>query len=417
MSRTAPRVPRRRPAALAPEAASWPASQHGFDRDCSCRRGWVAFRAALAAAVDDDPIGAEPLLREAARCEPFLLAPTELLRGRLLLRQGELDAAIRAFRAGLRLTPNAPLLHVSLGHALMLRGDYAQGWEALEWRRRVDFGPVTFFPPMPGPEWQGESFPGTLLVRAEQGMGDCIMLARYLPAVSRRVGRVVLACHRPLVPLFAALPGVSEIVELEHGVLEFDRWAFLNSIPRLFATTLDSIPFAAGFLQPDPARRGAWAALLPAGPKIGLVWAGNPEKEEDGRRSIRFATMQRLLGVPGLRFVSLQVGRAAEQAAGMPDLLQLGAGLGDFAETAAVVAELDLVISVDTAVAHLAGALGRPCWLLLPEPPDWRWLLGRTDSPWYTSLRLFRQARPGDWDGVIGCVADALARFAPRFRT
>ncbi len=197
------RTVRRRPSAPPPAASA-------FDPGCSCHAGWQAFRAALAAAARDDEAEAERLSLEAARREPRLLAPVALLRGRLLLRRGELDAAIALLRAGVRITPAAPLLHVSLGHALMLRGDYQAGWKALEWRRRVDFGAATFFPPMPGPEWHGEKFDGTLLVRAEQGMGDCIMFARYLPAVARRVGRVVLACHRPLVPLLAMLPGVGE---------------------------------------------------------------------------------------------------------------------------------------------------------------------------------------------------------------
>jgi ADP-heptose:LPS heptosyltransferase len=218
-----------------------------------------------------------------------------------------------------------------------------------------------------------------------------------------------VACHGPLVPLLATLPGVAEAIPMTDPAPAYDRWILLGSVPRIFDTELDNVPFPSGFLQPDPARRAAWAARLPASRRVGLVWAGNPAKEEDAKRSLPLAALAPVLATPGIRFVSLQVGPAAAQAAGVPGLLDVAPALTDFAETASCVAGLDLVISVDTAIAHLAGALGVPCWLLCPDPPDWRWLLGREDSPWYASLRLFRQPRPGDWEAPIARVAAALA--------
>ncbi len=401
------------PPPLDPVRLSW---WRAVIADCACLAGWRAFQAALDHGARNDLAAALPYMRDAVRREPALAAPVALLEGRLLMRRNEIAAAIGCFRAGLAHTPSAPLLHVSLGHALMLLGEYEPGWAALEWRTRLDFGPAVWFPRLPGPEWRGETMPdGTLLVRAEQGMGDCLMLARYLPAIARRVGRLVLACHRPLMPLLATIPGVAAVVDMAGEMPAHDGWIFLGSVPPLFGTTLATIPFPAGFLQPDPARLAAWRARLPrtraGGLAVGLVWGGNPDKEDDADRSIPFATMRALLAVPGIRFVSLQVGRQARP----PGLLDVAPHLADFAETAAAVARLDLVISVDTAVAHLAGALGVACWLLLPFAPDWRWLLRREDSPWYASLRLFRQEREGEWEPVIARLAASLAarRDAP----
>ena len=178
------------------------------------------------------------------------------------------------------------------------------------------------------------------------------------------------------------------------------------SLPRVFATRLDTIPAPHGYLHADLLRTAAWRASLPAGPNVGLAWAGNPAHSNDRRRSIPAATMQRMLAVPGINFINLQVGSRAGDI-GLVDMSPL---LSDYAETAALIAALDLLITVDTSVAHVAGALGKPAWVVLPHAPDWRWLLGRNDTPWYASVRLFRQPRAGDWDAVIAAVADALGR-------
>ena len=176
------------------------------------------------------------------------------------------------------------------------------------------------------------------------------------------------------------------------------------SLPRVFATRLDTIPAAEGYLQADPALTAAWRATLPDGPNVGLAWAGNPAHSNDRRRSLPAAVLERILAVPDISFVNLQVGPRATEIG----LADLSPRLTDYAETAALIAALDLVVTVDTSVAHVAGALGKPAWVMLPYAPDWRWLLGRDDTPWYSSLRLFRQPAPGDWDAVITAVIGAL---------
>ena len=355
-------------------------------------------------------LAAEPHLRAVIRADPALRPLALLLLGGLLSGHGRRYAeAIRLLRKGLHIAPQLAAMHNSLAFPLLLTGDYQAGWEAYEWRRHV-----VGFPQLPGPEWKGEDLAGrTLLVHAEQGLGDCLMLARYLPLLDQRAGRLVLLCEPQLIRLMRGVPGVASVMRARQRRLpRYDCWVFMASLPRLFATRPDTIPSPDGYLTAPPARVAAWASLLPAGCKVGLVWGGNPELAGDETRSMTIDALAPLLATQGVTFVSLQVGERARQLAGRTDIVDLADWLTDLVETAAVVANLDLVIAVDTAVAHLAGALGRPTWIMIPRQPDWRWMLRRNDSPWYASVRLFRQTGPDGWQPVIRRVATALRRFA-----
>ncbi len=189
---------------------------------------------------------------------------------------------------------------------------------------------------------------------------------------------------------------------------DYDCWVDQLSLPGLLGTTLDTIPAAGGYLSADPGRAAAWRRGLPSGFRVGLVWAGNPAHSNDRRRSMPAAALRPLLEIPGLACLSLQTGPRAADAAGLDLAAAPGAELADYADTAGLVDALDLVVTVDTSVAHLAGAMGKPVWVMLPFAPDWRWLTERDDSPWYGSMRLFRQATPGDWTGVVARVVQAL---------
>ena len=229
--------------------------------------------------------------------------------------------------------------------------------------------------------------------------------------LAQRGARVVLQCAPSLVPLLGAMPNVSAVPP---GLPppQHDCWVDQMSLPLLFGTTPDTVPSPAGYLVPDPARAAAWDQLLPPGLRVGLVWAGNPLHSNDRRRSMPVSALAPVVAAAQTSLVSLQVGPRARDMTKLFGVLDHAGRLRDWGETAAAVSVLDLVITVDTAVAHLAGALGIPAWVMLPHAPDWRWMLGREDSPWYAGMRLFRQDRPGDWAGVADRVAGALAHNA-----
>lgn len=354
-----------------------------------------------------DPEAAETMYRTAVTLDPNM-AEAHASLGHLLLEQARLHAATEACETAVRLLPNFPQAHWNLAAALLLSGDLQQGFREYEWRKTHP----TFrrdFPELPGRYWEGEPLDGrTILVRAEQGLGDTIQFARYLPVLRKLGGQTILACAPPLVPLLGTMPGIRAISK--RGTLPpYDTWADLLSLPHLLGTTLETIPGAGGYLRVPADRAADWDQALPKGRRIGLALAGNPNHRADKRRSIPFALAKILTEVPDIVWVNLQHGPDAarlEHAAGPTDLT---ARLTDYAETAALIGNLDLIISADTSVAHLAGALGKPAWVLLPYAPDWRWLLERSDSPWYRSIRLFRQSVAGDWTGVLNSVRTALA--------
>jgi hypothetical protein len=253
-------------------------------------------------------------------------------------------------------------------------------------------------------------------LHAEQGFGDTIHFVRYARLVKERGGRVVVGCPKALVPLVATCPGIDEAVASISSSFPFDVQAPLLSLPGILRTTLDTIPAQVPYLFPDATLVKRWQQELGslAGFKVGIAWHGNPTHENDRHRSIPLDKFAPLARVPNIRLLSLQKGPGAEQVpalAGRFEVISLGPlqeASWTFMDTAAVMMNLDLVLCVDTAPAHLAGALGRPVWVLLPAAPDWRWLLGRDDSPWYPTMRLFRQSQLGDWDEVLQRVAQAL---------
>jgi tetratricopeptide (TPR) repeat protein len=337
------------------------------------------------------------------------LAEAHASLGFLLAGSGRLGEAIAACEAAIRLRPDFAQAHWNLSFALLLAGDFERGWEEYEWRKRHDRFARDFLS-LRGREWQGEPLAGrTLLVHAEQGLGDTIQFARYLPLLAARGARVVLACAPALIPLLGKMPGVASAVPKTGALPPYDLWVDQMSLPRLFCTRPGTIPAPAGYLRADPARVAEWMPVRVPRPRVGIVWAGNPEHSNDSRRSMPVDALAPILAVPGIEWISLQVGPASAAITARFGIRDRSAALVDFAETAALVATLDLVIAVDTSTAHLAGAMGKPVWAMIPFAPDWRWMTGREDSPWYASLHLFRQPAPGDWTGVARSVAGALA--------
>jgi tetratricopeptide (TPR) repeat protein len=352
----------------------------------------------------DDLASAETLYRTAIRLDPTLAEAYASL-GYILTKLGTPHAAIQACESAIRLRPDFGQAHWNLATAALLSGDYRRGFAAYEWRKRHPMYRANF-PALPGPIWDGTDLAGrTVLVRAEQGLGDTIQFARYLPMIHAAGGIPILLCEPALVALLRSMPGV-QAVAASAGLPDYDCWVDQISLPHVFATTLDTIPSPDRYLSADPALTHIWRDRLPTGPKVGLAFAGNPQHRNDRHRSLPLDLATRLPDIPGIRFVNVQHGRGA-RALGLPDLTRW---MTDYAETAALIENLDLVISVDTSVGHLAGALGKPVWLLLPHAPDWRWLLDRSDSPWYRSVRLFRQQTPGDWTGVLDRVTGALCQ-------
>lgn len=367
---------------------------------------------------------AEAHVREAIRRDPgFAEAHASL--GVLLTEAGRLDEAVAACDRALALRPGRAETRWHRAVALLLAGDYRRGFADFEARRlHPALGGRRAVPG--GTAWDGGPLTGrTLLLRAEQGLGDSIQFARYVPGLAAMGARVMLACPAPLAPLLAQLPAA--IVPPDSAVPAGGLWAELGSLPHLLGTTAQTVPLAGGYLSAPEASPSA-PEVSPSAPgapgaparapdgvvRVGLAWAGNPAHRNDSRRSLPPRAVAAVLAaaeaVPGLRFSSLQVGRRAGEAATLYGLADESAGLGDFAATARRIAGLDLVLTVDTAVAHLAGAMGRPVWLMLPHAPDWRWMLGRDDTPWYASMRLFRQPAPGDWSSVAARVVAALVR-------
>jgi Flp pilus assembly protein TadD len=345
-----------------------------------------------------------PLARQAAALAPDRVEAWNNLAN-ALRDIAAFDAAEVASRNALRLAPDHGEAHYNLALTLLTAGKLQQAWPHWEHRWR---GVVGAAPRFATPPWDGAALgDGTLYLHAEQGLGDTIQFCRYAPLAAARA-RVVLAVPPPLLALLRDLPGVADVVELNAPPPPFAAHAPLLSLPAAFGTTAETIPATMPYLRADPARTANWHARLSglAGRRIGLVWAGNPDFPFDAARSIPPAMLDRLAGVAHARFVSLQLGAKVRPSL---DLADWTGELCDFADTAALIAALDLVIGVDTAVIHLAGALGRPVWLLNRFAPDWRWGATGDTTPWYPTLRQFRQTDPGDWRPVLDAVRNALA--------
>jgi tetratricopeptide (TPR) repeat protein len=334
--------------------------------------------------------------------------------GTTLHHAGEFDEGMAALRHAIALAPLHANAHSGLGILLLMRGDLGEGWDEYEWRLRSTERKGPRFPEKP---WEGESLAGKhIYVQAEQGFGDTLQFARYIPLLAARAGKVTLRVHQQLVLLLReSLPGI-DVLGDRGDPAPYACDAVLLSLPRIFRTRLETIPAQVPYLRAPAEALARWKKKLAGLPglKVGLVWAGNPEHVNDMRRSLDLKRLVPVLDVPGVSFVSLQVGpRSADLKAHRErKILDLSPDLTDFTETAGAVAALDLVITVDTSVCHLVGGLGKPVWVLLPWVTDWRWLIGREDNPWYPTMRLIRQKRGEEWAEIIPRIARDLAAVA-----
>ncbi|MGC2856231.1 tetratricopeptide repeat protein [Novispirillum sp. DQ9] len=365
--------------------------------------------------LDDRATEAALWLRRALALWPDY-ADAWLNLGLLMRTRNRIEAAQEHCRTALRHRPDHAEAHTLLATCLLLKGDMAAGFAEYEWRTRLkDFAARPRIRTTPA--WTGDDPAGrTILVHDEQGLGDGIQFARFAPLLHDRGARVVVECHDLLVGLFGTLPNVAAVVGRGSPTRPaHDAHAALLSLPHLLGLT--TLPDTVPYLRPDPGRVEHWRPRLgpQRGLRVGLVWAGNPEFKDDRRRSPGLAALLPLLDVPGVTFFALQKGAGRADLEALkprlgPNLTDLGPEIGDFVDTAAIMAGLDLVISSCTAPPHLAGALGRPVWLVLPYSADWRWLAHGDGSPWYPTARLFRQDRPGDWASVVGRVRAALVQ-------
>lgn len=333
----------------------------------------------------------------------------------------ETDECVRAARRAIALKPDLPEAHMRLGQTLLLTGALPAGWEEYEWRYQIA-GAQPLMPKTDKPQWDGKPLgeEERLLLVADQGFGDVIMFARFLPWALARCRSIVVATSVEMRPLLERhFP----------GPVYFSRWddcppfaAFcpFSGLPRLAGTRLDSIPADIPYVRPLPERVAKWRArlaeLVPAGTRrVAIAWAGRPTHNNDRNRSLPLDMLAPFGAVDGVTLLAVQKGPAVAQAAawkGRAPLVVLDPEIADFDDTAGILENIDLLVCVDTSLGHLAGAMGRPAWVMLPYAPDWRWLMARSDSPWYPSLRLFRQPAPRAWAPLIAGVAEALAGFA-----
>jgi tetratricopeptide (TPR) repeat protein len=327
--------------------------------------------------------------------------------GALFQEMGQPQPAIDCYQKILSFDPEDAIAHMNLSIVLRQLGNWERGFAEFEWRWRCpDKAPRDF----PQPLWDGSDLEGkTILIHAEDGYGDTLQFIRFLPQVAQRGGRAIVECPPWLVRLLGCVPGIAELIPFGSPLPEFAVHAPLLSLVRLLGATPETLPAPPYLSAPDSA-----AVKLPTDPdrlKVGIVWAGNPNHQRDHDRSTTLEQFRPLLAVEGVDFYSLQKGPRSpelEQFSQRSQIQDLSADLHDFGDTAAAIEQLDLVISVDTSVAHLAGALGKPVWVLLSHNADWRWMLDRDDTPWYPTMRLFRQSQRGDWAGVFASVVQEL---------
>ncbi|MFA6310906.1 MAG: tetratricopeptide repeat protein [Sterolibacterium sp.] len=384
-----------------------------------CGQTWLNLGAMLAKLKRFDQ--AEAAYRAALELIPESPAAWSNLGVLQACRKQEVEAE-RSYRQALELDPGHPSANFNLSYLLLRQGRFNEGWRCLEARKWY----VPLEQHLSCPRWRGEPLHGkSLLIGFEAGHGDMIQFCRYAAVLkSRGAARITVICHPALKTLFASLEGTDSVIAIDEEIPTsgWDYWSPPLSLPLYCQTRLDSIPAALPYLRPSAAKRTYWADVLgkncaSSDLRVGLVWKGNPRFENDADRSLASLELLVPLGdIAGTRFFSLQKGAGEAEAANPQNglrLVNLGPQIADFADTAAIIANLDLVVSVDTAVAHLAGALGKACWILLPDyQTDWRWLTGRSDSPWYPdAVRLFRQPGMGDWATVVDQVRTELRRL------
>lgn len=341
--------------------------------------------------------------------------------GAALVRQGRYHEGTEIAQRALKINPNYAEAHKNQAIVWLLLGDYARGWAEYEWRWRC---PGSAPPVVNGPRWDGSPVAGrTILLHWEQGLGDTLQFIRYARHFQREGAKVVVCCQKPLKALLARCQGIDELVAAGEPLPRFDWWIPLLSVPGILQTTVETVPVEGAYLSADPDLTQYWRRRLDQYPgfRIGIAWQGSRDFHADRQRSMPVAHFEPLARVPGVRLISLQKGYGSEQLTELRDRFEvidfakeLDETTGPFLDTAALISSLDLVISADTSIGHLAGALGAPFWEALCLSPDWRWLLRREDSPWYPTVRLFRQTKLGEWPEVFQRMADVLrARLAP----
>lgn len=334
--------------------------------------------------------------------------------GTLFAERGDIDKAMGCFRRAMELDPKFGEPFMNLGMCLMLKGKFEEGVRHYEQRwhtRKLPLRPRGFAQP----QWIGQNIAGkTLLIHAEQGMGDTFQFIRYVPLLARRGVRVVAEMQVEVIDVIRRMSSVAEVVVTGEPLPKFDWHCPTMSLPLAFGTNLGNIPANIPYLDADPELVDLWGERL--GPAddmftVGLVWAGRPTHKNDHNRSMTLDKLGPLAEIPNLRFVSMQKGAPAQQAETPPPgmlLFEATDLIHSFADTAALLSHVDLLITVDTSVAHLAGAMGKPVWVFIPDPPEWRWLENRTDTPWYPSMRLFRRKGTEPWSNVVERMVVAL---------
>jgi tetratricopeptide (TPR) repeat protein len=359
--------------------------------------------------VTDQPEAAVAAYQRAVDLDPGLLLAHNNL-GNALRQLGRFDQAKAEFAKCLTLQPDFAPAHWNMSLLRLLEADLPGAWE--EYESRLQVPELSIKHSFTQPRWDGGELDGRrILLHAEQGFGDALHFVRYVPLVAARGGQVIVACHPELVWLLSTVEGVKQCVSLGQIGNGFDVHCPLMSLPHMFKTTLETVPANVPYIRADNARTARWKSRMKADDrkKIGLFWSGH--RLPDQRRSARLSEWAGLSNAKGVRWISLQKGPASAEANNPPAGMAIDdwtIELIDFSDTAALMEALDLVITIDSAAAHLAGAMGKPVWLLLPQVPTWRWMLDRNDSPWYPTMRIFRQQRLGDWSDVIDRVVEEL---------
>ncbi len=335
--------------------------------------------------------------------------------GNVYLAKGQYNDAMDYYKKTISIDQEYAEAHWNIALLNLLFGNFKEGWQRYEWRWKL--GDLAVKRTFDKPQWDGSDINGkTILIYTEQGFGDTIQFIRYIPLIAKRGAKVIIECEKELIVLLRNIEGVHDIFLKGSPLPEFDFHCPLLSLPLIFNTTVENIPTQIPYIKVDTELSKRWRGKILNNSKlnVGLTWAGSPELRKDYNRSCTFETFSQLLKISDINFYSLQKGEASYQISIYPEglnILDYTEEFNDFADTAGFIENLDLVISVDTAVAHLAGALGKPVWTLLPFVPDWRWMLGREDSPWYPTMRLFRQPSIGDWKSVIDKVEEELRKL------
>lgn len=356
---------------------------------------------------------AEAAYRRASELDPKFAEALNNL-GSVIRRQGDLRTAMHWWAKSAEARPDYGEAHWNLALAALALGEFERGWVEYEWRFKCEHT-RPYWREYPQPRWDGFDINGkTILLYPEQGFGDVIQFARFIPQIAARGAKVILQCHNELVELMKSAEGVAQVIGQNEAPPPFDTYLPLLSVPRVLKTTVETLPqtLAKPYIHVDPVRKAAWAERIKSQPgklKIGLAFAGRPTP--DPKRTCAFKEFAPLADVPDVTYFSLQKGEAAKQLADAPahmKLIDLDPDLHDFADTAAVIDNLDLLISIDTAAAHLGGALLAKVWTMIPFAPDFRWMLGMDVIPWYPTMRLFRQPATDDWTSVIARIKNKL---------